>query len=209
MKIGQGLYRAWGKRAIDIALSALSLPLVAIAAVCVGCAIKLDDGGPVFFRQTRRGLDGREFEMLKFRSMAVGAPDIRNGDSSTLASKDDSRVTRVGRIIRKTSIDELPQLLNVFVGDMSLVGPRPNLTTKPLDSLVGDERRRLAVKPGITGYNQAYFRNTSSLDDRYRNDCYYVDHCSFPLDVAIVGQTICSVFSQKGIYSRDSTEGKR
>lgn len=194
------IYRSWGKRSLDLILSGLSLPLVGLIAFGVGAAIKLDDGGPIFYRQTRRGREGTNFEILKFRSMRVGAPDLRNRDSSTVATVDDERVTRVGRFIRRTSIDELPQLLNVFLGDMSLIGPRPNLATKPLASLRGDERRRLAVRPGITGYNQAYFRNASSLEDRYRHDCYYVDNCSLKLDVAILVQTVRSVVAQKGVF---------
>src|SRR5699024_8344824 len=118
---------------------------------------------------------------------------------STYNSENDDRVTKDGRILRKTSIDELPQILNVLNGDMSLVGPRPNLTTKPMSELTEIERNRIQVIPGITVYNQAYYRNSVTLDERYRNDCYYVDNYNFLLDLKIILVTIKNVLRRKNI----------
>ncbi|MDO5093450.1 MAG: sugar transferase [Propionibacteriaceae bacterium] len=198
-------YALYGKRIVDFSIAFLALPFLILTLLPVTLAIKLDDGGPVFYRQWRWGRGGRPFRMWKFRSMVVAAQDLRNADSSTMASKDDPRVTRVGRFLRQASIDELPQLLNVLAGDMSLVGPRPNLATKPVAEMGEQERRRLAVRPGITGYNQAYYRNTSTLAERYAADCHYVDHMSLALDLRVVGRTILTVAGRKGIF----TEGQR
>lgn len=197
-------YQRYGKRLLDITSGVVALPVIAAATLVVGVAIKLDDAGPVFYKQTRRGMGGKDFHMLKFRSMHVNAPDIRRADNSTLASVNDARVTRVGRIIRKTSIDEIPQLINVLKGDMSLIGPRPNLVTRPLSALSDIELRRIAVRPGITGYNQAYYRNSSTLDERYAHDCYYAENISFAMDLRIVGATISSVVRGRNIYTTDS-----
>ncbi|MBW3069349.1 MULTISPECIES: sugar transferase [unclassified Actinomyces] len=194
-------YARHGKRALDVTAALAVMPLLGVLTVGVGAAIKLDDGGPVFYRQERWGRQGRPFRIFKFRSMSVGAPDIRNADSSSVASRNDARVTRVGRFLRSTSIDEVPQFLNVLNGTMSLIGPRPNLATKPLDQMGDDERRRLTVRPGITGYNQAFYRNSTTLPERYAADCYYVDHLSLGLDVRIVLKTIQTVLTGKSVYS--------
>lgn len=195
------LYARYGKRALDVTAALAIMPLLGALTVGVGAAIKLDDGGPVFYRQERWGRHGRPFKILKFRSMSVGAPDIRNADSSSVASRADTRVTRVGRFLRTTSVDEVPQFLNVLNGAMSLIGPRPNLATKPLERMGADERRRLTVRPGITGYNQAFYRNSTTLPERYAADCYYVDHLSFGLDVRIVLKTIQTVLTGRSVYS--------
>ncbi|WP_222706253.1 sugar transferase [Actinomyces ruminicola] len=205
----QTLYARYGKRALDVTAALAVMPLLGVLTVGVGAAIKLDDGGPIFYRQERWGRQGRPFRIFKFRSMSVGAPDIRNADSSSVASKADARVTRVGRVLRATSIDEVPQFLNVLNGTMSLIGPRPNLATKPLDRMGDDERRRLTVRPGITGYNQAFYRNSTTLPERYAADCYYVDHLSFGLDVRIVLKTIQTVLTGKSVYSDAKGSGEQ
>lgn len=197
-------YARYGKRAIDLAASALALPVLGVLGLGVGLAIRLDDGGQVLFRQERWGRHGKPFRIVKFRSMSVGARDLRNADSSTVASRNDSRVTRVGRILRRTSIDEIPQIINVFMGDMSLIGPRPNLATKPLERMGADERRRLSVKPGITGYNQAFYRNSSTLEERYAADCYYVDNLSLALDLRILARTIRTVLTSEQLYTEEN-----
>lgn len=136
--------------------------------------------------------------MFKFRSMKVDAPDIRTEDGSTYNGDDDPRVTRIGKFLRKTSIDELPQFLNLLTGDMSLIGIRPD----PLDWLekyTQDERVILTVRPGITGYNQAYFRNSSDGAAKLRNDVYYARNISFALDVKIFFKTFGTVLFQKNI----------
>ncbi|PHP52338.1 sugar transferase [Actinomyces ruminis] len=201
-------YARYGKRALDVGVALAVMPVLGVLTVGVGAAIKLDDGGPVFYRQERWGRHGHPFRIFKFRSMSVGAPDIRNADSSSVASRTDTRVTRVGRFLRTTSVDEVPQFLNVLNGTMSLIGPRPNLATKPLDRMGADERRRLTVRPGITGYNQAFYRNSTTLPERYAADCYYVDHLSFGLDVRIVLKTIQTVLTGKSVYS-DAKEAQR
>lgn len=202
--VPDSFYARYGKRAVDVAAAALAMPVLGALTLGVGAAIALDDGGPVFFRQKRWGRRGRAFDIMKFRSMSVGARDLRNADSSTVASRSDSRVTRVGRVLRQTSLDEIPQFINVLKGEMSLIGPRPNLATKPLERMGADERRRLSVRPGITGYNQAFYRNSSTLEERYAADCYYVDNLSLALDLRIVLRTIRTVLAREEIYTQES-----
>ena len=137
--------------------------------------------------------------MFKFRSMKMNAPDIRNADGTTFNSEKDIRLTRIGSFLRKTSIDELPQILNVFLGDMSFVGPRP--------SPMGNERtytdfvkKKFDVRPGITGYNQALLRNSATLEERYKNDIYYAENLSFLLDCKIIYMTLRSVLCRENVY---------
>lgn len=181
------------------------MPFIVLLIVFISPFVYFEDRGPIFFNAERRGLKGKVFKMYKFRSMYVNAPDIRNDDSSTYNSDTDPRVTKVGRILRKTSLDEVPQFLNVLKGDMSLIGPRPNLTSKPLESFDEYERKRITVRPGITGYNQAYFRNSIPQRQKYINDCYYVDHISFILDIKIVLQTVKTVLLSKNINTNNES----
>lgn len=193
------MYQSVIKRILDIILSLILIPFVLIAMIFVAIAIKLDDGGSVFYLDRRYGKDMKEYTMYKFRSMKENAPDIRNADGTTFNSSTDSRVTRVGRFMRKTSVDELPQILNVLLGHMSFVGPRPS----PLGdkSQYGDEfYKKFEVKPGITGYNQAYVRNNATMEERIKNDTYYVENVSLPLDIKIIIKTFTSVLSSKNIY---------
>lgn len=197
------MYQFVIKRLIDIMLSLILLPFLVIAIFLVGIIIKLEDGGPIFFLDTRLGFNQNKFTMFKFRSMTVNAPDIRNSDGTTYNAPNDNRVTNVGRVIRKLSIDELPQLINVLKGDMSFVGPRPS----PLgDKSIYPVRffDKFKVKPGVTGYNQAYFRNGSSMDERIKHDSYYVEQISFLLDFKIVLRTIKTVFSSNNVYRNQS-----
>ena len=190
------------KRLLDILISLIALPFFGIIFLILAPAIYFTDKGPVFYNAPRLGRNGKIFNMYKFRSMRVNAPDLRNADGSTYNGENDPRVTKIGKIMRKTSLDELPQLLNVLKGDMSIVGPRGFLTTKfrNLESLSEPERKRLTVRPGITGYSQAYFRNSISMDEKIKYDCYYVDHMSFWLDVKIIFQTALSVLKHENIY---------
>ncbi|WP_218929393.1 sugar transferase [Actinomyces bowdenii] len=196
-------YARYGKRAVDLTAATIALPVLGALSLGAGLAITLEDRGPVFFRQERWGRHGKPFKIVKLRSMSVGARDLRNADSSTVASRNDSRVTRVGRFLRRTSIDEVPQLINVLTGDMSLIGPRPNLATKPLERMGPLERRRLSVRPGITGYNQAFYRNSTTLQERYEADCYYVDHLTLALDLKILARTIRTVLTSEKLYTED------
>ena len=191
-------YAGGAKRVADIVVASLALPLVGLVAIPVGVAIRREDGGPVLYRSRRVGRGMREFDMYKFRTMSVAAPDIRNPDGSTFNSDTDPRVTRVGSFLRRTSIDELPQLVNVLKGDMSFVGPRPSPTGNrhlyPPSYL-----RKFEVRPGITGYNQSTLRNAATMEERVANDLYYLDHLSARLDMSIVLATVRSVLGSKNI----------
>ena len=170
---------------------------------------KLDSNGPTIFRQPRAGLHGKPFTLLKFRSMVVDSPDVRNADGSTFNSDDDPRVTRVGRFLRKSSLDELPQLFNVLNGDMSLVGPRPDLVSQ-LELYDEEGKKRLNVKPGITGLAQISGRNTISWERRNELDLAYAETHSVIGDFAILFRTIGYVLSSKGVYRKgvQGAEGK-
>ena len=192
-------YRCFGKRACDIAVGVVALPVVGVVAAASGIAIKLEDGGPVFYNAPRVGKDGHEFIMFKLRSMKVDAPDLVMEDGSTYNGADDPRMTRVGAFLRKTSLDEIPQFLNVLRGDMSVVGPRPDLK-RETELYRGDEALKLTVKPGVTGYAAVYGRNSLPWHDRLALDVYYVQNLSFPLDVKVFLKTFTTVFKQEGIY---------
>lgn len=195
------IYRNYIKRLLDILCSAIALPFVAIVVLIAAIFIVIDDGFPVFYNANRIGKDRKEFRMFKLRSMKNNSPDLRMDDGSTYNAPDDPRQTRVGRLLRKTSIDELPQVLNVLLGHMSIVGPRPDL---PDEALLYDEEEwhRLDVRPGITGYSQAYFRNSIPTKEKYRNDLYYVENLSFLLDVKIILRTALSVLKSESIYAQ-------
>lgn len=192
------MYRYFIKRVCDIIISLMALPFVIVLIIIVGFVIWLSDKGPVFYCGKRIGYNGKPFSMLKFRSMKVNAPDIRLEDGSTYNGDDDPRVTKIGRFLRKTSLDEVPQFLNVLCGQMSVIGIRPD----PLDWLEKyNERERviLTVKPGITGYNQAYFRNSADGETKLKNDVYYAENISFALDVKIFFKTIKTVIFRENI----------
>lgn len=192
------MYRKFIKRLLDILVSIPASLGVVLILIPVAIAIKLEDRGPVFYNANRLGKDMVPYKMYKFRSMKVNAPDIRNEDGTTYNAEDDPRVTKVGRFLRKTSIDELPQIFNVFLGDMSFVGPRPSPTGNEYN-YSEDFLRKFKVLPGITGYNQAMLRNAATNEQRERNDLYYVDNVSFLLDVKIILHTIKSVFQRENI----------
>jgi len=193
------MYKNFFKRAIDIVLSLIATPFVLLAIIIMAPFIYFEDKGPIFYNATRRGRNGKTFKMFKLRSMYVNAPDLKNPDGSTFNSDKDPRVTKIGRIMRKTSIDELPQILNVLIGDMSFIGPRPTLPTTPYEELPELRKKRLTVRPGITGYAQAYYRNSITQDEKFKHDCYYVDNVSFVLDVKILFQTVFSVLKRENI----------
>ncbi len=192
------MYKFFFKRVIDLVIALCALPFVVLIIIIVAPIIYFDDKGPIFYTGKRIGLHGKPFGMLKFRSMKVNAPDIRLEDGSTYNGDDDPRVTKIGRLLRKTSLDEIPQFLNVLVGQMSVIGIRPD----PLDWLEKyneHERVILTVKPGITGYNQAYFRNSADGETKLKNDVYYAEHISFKLDVKIFFKTIKTVLFRENI----------
>ena len=201
------MYKAFGKRVIDLIICIIGLPFFGIFYIIFAPIIKVTDKGPVFYNAERLGRKGKIYKMYKFRSMRVNAPDIRNSDGSTFNGDNDPRVTKVGRILRKTSIDETPQILNVLKGDMSIIGPRPFVTThyQGYDKLDEKGKKRLEVRPGITGYSQAYFRNSIGQEEKINNDVYYAENVSFILDVKIFFHTIKSVLKRENIYV-DSAE---
>jgi lipopolysaccharide/colanic/teichoic acid biosynthesis glycosyltransferase len=194
-----GMYRKYLKRCFDLIISIIALPFWLIVLSIVGPMIYFQDKGAIFYNASRLGKDGHVFKMYKFRSMKVNAQDIRNKDGSTFNAENDPRLTNIGKFIRKTSIDETPQLLNVLKGDMSIIGPRPDLP-EHIHEYVNDEARKLEVRPGVTGYNQAYFRNTVPWKERIKNDIYYINHLTMLMDLKVFFKTIESVLNRKDIY---------
>ena len=198
------MYSKIVKRVFDFLIGLIVLPFVALIIIIIAPFIYFCDKGPIFYNASRLGKDGKPFKMYKFRSMMVNAPDIRNQDGSTYNGYDDPRVTKIGRFMRKTSIDELPQFWNVLFGDMSLIGPRPD----PLDDMeiyTEYQKKKLAVRPGITGYNQAYYRNSVEQNEKFEHDVYYAEHISFSLDVKIFFKTVVTVLSHNSVYN-DASE---
>lgn len=195
------MYEKYGKRALDVVLSICGLPLLGVILLICVPFIYFEDRGPVFYNAKRLGRLGKTFRMYKLRSMIVNAPDVRNEDGSTYNGEDDPRLTSFGKFLRKTSLDEAPQLINVLKGDMSFVGPRPDLP-EHYRLYVGDEVEKLNVRPGITGFNQAYYRNAIDLKERLKNDVYYVRHLSFFFDLKILVQTAIVVLKRENIYTR-------
>jgi lipopolysaccharide/colanic/teichoic acid biosynthesis glycosyltransferase len=185
-------------RVLDATIAALGLTVASPALAVAALAIKLDNGGPILYRQRRVGLNGEEFELLKLRTMEVGAEHKGAGYA---VNEDDPRITRAGRILRRLSLDELPQLWNVVRGDMSLVGPRPTLAYQ-VERYTPRQRRRLEVKPGITGWAQIHGRARLPWDDRIELDVWYVEHRSSWLDVKILARTPCALFA--GTYKGES-----
>jgi lipopolysaccharide/colanic/teichoic acid biosynthesis glycosyltransferase len=185
-------------RALDVAGSAVGLALASPLLAAAALATKLGDGGPVLYRQTRVGKDGRDFELLKLRTMVVGAEQQGAGFA---VDRGDSRITRVGRVLRATSVDELPQLWNVLRGDMSLIGPRPTLRYQ-VERYTDRQRRRLEVKPGLTGWAQIHGRAALPWEDRIELDVWYVEHRSPRVDLKILLRTPLALFG--GTYKGET-----
>lgn len=201
------MYSRGIKRVFDFIIGLIALPFVLVITIIIAPIIYLNDKGPIFYNASRLGKNGKPFKMYKFRSMMVNAPDIRNEDGSTYNGDDDPRVTKVGRFMRKTSIDELPQFFNVLLGDMSLIGPRPD----PLDDMeiyTERQKKKLRVRPGITGYNQAYYRNSVEQNEKFEHDVYYAENISFVLDAKIFFKTIATVLTHDSVYNDASSLSK-
>ena len=196
------MYAKFGKRVCDLVIGVVALPFVLLIIAVLAPFIHFEDKGPVFYNAPRVGLGGRDFKMYKLRSMRVNAPDLVMEDGSTYNGADDPRMTRVGAFMRKTSLDEMPQFLNVLKGDMSVVGPRPDLR-RETELYEGDEGLKLTVKPGVTGYAAGYGRNSLPWHDRLKMDVEYVRAMSFPLDVKIFFKTFSTVFKQEGVFVED------
>jgi undecaprenyl phosphate N,N'-diacetylbacillosamine 1-phosphate transferase len=196
------------KRLIDIFGSIIGLIIILPLLIIIALLIKFTSKGPIFFKQERLGKDGKIFKIIKFRTMIVNAENI--GDGLKVKSENDNRITRIGRFLRATSLDELPQLWNVLKGDMSLVGPRPPVPYHPykFDEYNDFQRKRFLMKPGMTGLTQVTVRNSVSWDDRILIDVEYVDNFSIWLDIKIIIKTIIKIFRKKSIYLKSNEYAK-
>lgn len=202
----RGFYRAV-KRFLDVTASFLGLVLLSPLMLAVSILIKIDSRGPVIFRQTRIGRNGKVFEIYKFRSMCVGAEKTGSG---VYSGKGDARVTRIGKILRTTSIDELPQLLNILKGEMSFVGPRPPLTYHPwkYEEYTDSQKRMFEVRPGITGWAQVNGRKDVEWHKRIELNVWYVDHMSLLLDIKIMFMTAFKVLTNADNENSGATVNK-
>lgn len=192
------MYKHFGKRLVDIIIGVMALPVVLVFVCVLGPIIYFSDRGSIFYKAKRIGQGGKMFGMYKFRSMIMNAPDIRLANGDTYNGDDDLRVTKIGRFMRRTSIDEIPQFLNVLGGTMSFIGPRPDT---PDFLHVYEEKYPdiLKIKPGLTGYNQAYFRNSIDGAEKMQNDSFYAQHITLWMDVKIVLKTIKTVLFRENV----------
>ncbi len=198
------MYRRGGKRILDVAGALLALALLFPLMLVIALAVKLDSPGRVIFRQERLGRDGRVFRLFKFRTMWEGS---EHRGSGVYSDERDERVTRVGRILRRTSLDELPQLWNILHGDMSFVGPRPPLCYHPWPyEGYGEEAAPMfSVRPGLTGWAQIHGRRTLPWEERIRLNVWYAEHLSLRLDLRILGGTVGQVISHKDNENHGAT----
>jgi lipopolysaccharide/colanic/teichoic acid biosynthesis glycosyltransferase len=188
------------RRGVDIVLSSLALLLSAPALALAAVAIRRESPGAVIYRQRRIGLDGHPFDVLKLRTMVHGAEHIGPG---LAINENDSRITRVGAFLRRTSLDELPNLVNVLRGEMSLIGPRPTLPAQ-VEQYTERQRGRLALRPGITGWAQVNGRASLPWSERIELDLYYIEHRSLALDLKILWRTAAAVLGGSGLYKGES-----
>lgn len=202
------MYKKYIKRLLDIIISVFGIIIAAIPMLIIAILIKIDSQGSVFFKQERIGKNGKVFKILKFRSMCVGAEKMGSG---VYSGKNDSRVTRVGRILRKTSLDEVPQLFNMLKGELSLIGPRPPLTYHPwkYEEYTDFQRRMFEVRPGMTGWAQVNGRKEVEWNKRIELNVWYVDHLSFLLDLKIFFITFFKVFSNADNENTEATVVKK
>ena len=199
------MYKNFFKRLIDVTLSVLALIVLSWLYLLTAVLIKLTSKGPVLFKQDRMGKDGKVFKILKFRSMKVGAEK-----SGVYSDKKDPRVTKIGKFIRATSIDELPQLFNILKGDMALIGPRPPLTYHPWkwEEYTDEQKRMFDVRPGITGWAQTHGRKDVEWNKRIELNVWYVDHVSFGLDFKIFWLTIFKILTNADNENKGETVKK-
>ena len=187
------MYEHFFKRILDISISSVALLLIGWFLILIAIFLHLTNkGAGAFFYQERPGFHGRIFKLIKFKSMT----DERDAEGKLLPNE--QRITKIGKFIRKFSIDELPQLINVFKGDMSLIGPRP-LLVRYLDLYTPEQARRHEVRPGMTGWAQVHGRNNITWTEKFKLDVWYVDHCTFGTDVKVIFMTIKNVFSGKDV----------
>ena len=193
------MYRKVIKGTIGFLLGLIALPFVLLIALLLKPLIYAEDKGPLFYVSKRAGKNAKTFNMYKFRSMKVDSPNLLNSDGSTYNSEHDDRQTKIGKFLRKTSIDELPQVFNILKGDMAWIGPRPVLDSQAL-TFTEEEKDKFKVLPGITGYTQAYNRNQLSSHEERMMDAWYANNVSFLLDVRIFFKTVVTVLHPNQVY---------
>lgn len=193
------MYKKVIKRFLGFLFALIALPFVLLIALVLKPLVYAEDKGPLFYVSKRAGKNAKTFNMYKFRSMKVNSPNIVNSDGSTYNSEHDNRQTKIGKILRKTSIDELPQVLNILKGDMAWIGPRPVLDSQA-ETFSEEEKEKFKVLPGITGYTQAYNRNQLSSHDERMMDAWYANHVNFMLDFKIFLKTIETVLHPHRVY---------
>lgn len=198
------MYKKFLKRFLDVLFSLILISIFLLPMLLIALIVKLDSKGPALFKQERLGKDGKVFSMYKFRSMCLNAEHTGSG---VYSGKGDERVTRVGKILRATSLDELPQFFNILLGHMSFIGPRPPLTYHPwpLEQYTSEQRKMFAVRPGITGWAQVNGRKGVEWNKRIKLNVWYVEHQSFMLDVKILFKTIFKVLSNADNVNTDAT----
>lgn len=192
----------WMKILMDKIFGLILLILLFPMLLIIALLIKIEDRGPIFFFQNRLGKNKEIFKMYKFRTMKENAPDIRLNDGSTFNSDNDFRVTKIGRLLRKTSLDELAQIINIIRGEMSFIGPRPDLPDH-LKLYEGEEFKKLNINPGITGYAQVNGRNDLPWKERFKYDIYYVENWSLLLDIKIMMKTVKIILMRKGVNKKN------
>lgn len=195
------MYRKYIKRILDFILSLLAIIVLSPMLLIISLLIKMTSHGPVFFLQDRVGMNQKIFKIIKFRTMVVNAEHI--GDGLKVKEENDPRITGIGKFLRKTSLDELPQLFNICKGDMSIIGPRPPVTYHPyrIGEYDNFKRQRFNTKPGLTGLAQSEVRNSATWDERIEYDVQYVQNITFINDLKIILKTVLTVFSSKNIYA--------
>lgn len=197
------MYKIVIKRIFDFLFSLIIIPFILLILLILFPIVKLNSKGPFIYKSERVGKNEKPFIMYKIRTMKINSPDIKNEDGTTFSSENDPRVTAVGRFLRKFSLDELPQIFNVLFGQMSIIGPRPDMFNELIVyDKNGYDRTRFLLKPGITGYAQVKGRNAISWDDKNKYDVYYVENISFILDVKIFFLTFVKVLKSEGINQK-------
>ena len=197
----KGIYEKYIKRILDFTISLIALIGLSPILLIIAILVKSTSKGNIFFLQRRLGKDGKEFNIIKFRTMIPNAEKI--GDGLRVNSESDSRITKIGKILRKTSLDELPQIINVLIGEMSLIGPRPPVIYYPhrYEDYSEEQKQRFTVRPGITGLAQVRVRNSATWDERIEIDIEYIKNISFILDIKILFSTVKQVVNTKNIYA--------
>lgn len=198
------------KRIIDILASLIGLVILSPLFIIISVAIKTTSKGPIFFKQSRLGRNGESFKIIKFRTMIVNAEKI--GDGLTVKSENDDRITKVGKFLRSTSLDELPQFFNILLGQMSLVGPRPPVTYYPYEGYENYPKwakKRFQMRPGVTGLAQVTVRNSVSWDERIKLDNQYIDKFNLWIDITILFKTLFKMFKKEDVYGEDKRNPKK